>query len=96
MSSHDRMLTAHLARRAGFGATRDQLDRYVSMGYEAMVEELLHPADSQHTPADVIYRRFPEYHASPGPDAAVGLEGDAAAQAIQLAIEYDPAPPFAK
>ena len=64
------MLAAHLARRAGFGATRDQLDRYVSVGYEAMVEELLHPAYSQHTPADVIYRRFPEYHCSPGPDAA--------------------------
>jgi uncharacterized protein (DUF1800 family) len=56
------MLIAHLARRAGFGATRDELDRYVSMGYEAMVEELLHPGDPQIIPDDVIRRRFPEYH----------------------------------
>ena len=36
-------LMAHLLRRAGFGATRDELDAYVSKGYEATVEELLHP-----------------------------------------------------
>ena len=68
MSSQQRMLIAHLARRAGFGATPDELDRYVSMGYEAMVEELLNSTDSEHT-TDVLYRLFPEYHASPGADA---------------------------
>ena len=34
---------AHLMRRAGFGATREELDRYVAMGYEATVEELIDP-----------------------------------------------------
>jgi len=34
---------AHLMRRAGFGATRAELDRYVAMGYEATVEELIDP-----------------------------------------------------
>ena len=68
MSSQERMLNAHLARRAGFGATPDELDRYVSMGYEAMVEELLNSTDSEHT-TDILYRLFPEYHASPGADA---------------------------
>src|SRR5258707_11459352 len=34
---------AHLMRRAGFGATRDELEARAAKGYEAMVEELLHP-----------------------------------------------------
>jgi Protein of unknown function (DUF1800) len=36
-------LMAHLMRRAGFGATRDELEARVAKGYEATVEELLHP-----------------------------------------------------
>jgi uncharacterized protein (DUF1800 family) len=43
MSQSDMALLAHLLRRAGFGATRDELERYVAQGYEATVEELLHP-----------------------------------------------------
>lgn len=43
MVSQDMALMAHLLRRAGFGATREQLERYVAQGYEATVEELLHP-----------------------------------------------------
>ena len=31
-------LIAHLLRRAGFGATRDELARYSAMGYESAVE----------------------------------------------------------
>ena len=34
---------SHLARRAGFGATRAELEEYASKGYEAVVEELLQP-----------------------------------------------------
>ena len=36
-------LIAHLMRRAGFGAGRDELEARVAKGYEATVEELLHP-----------------------------------------------------
>ena len=36
-------LMAHLMRRAGFGAARDELERYAAQGYEATVEDLLHP-----------------------------------------------------
>jgi len=36
-------LMAHLMRRAGFGATRDELEARVAKGYEATVEELLNP-----------------------------------------------------
>jgi hypothetical protein len=34
-------LMAHLMRRAGFGATRGELEAYVADGYEATVEEPL-------------------------------------------------------
>jgi hypothetical protein len=36
-------LMAHLMRRAGFGAYRDELEARVAKGYDATVEELLHP-----------------------------------------------------
>src|SRR3954468_9931489 len=39
----DIALMAHLMRRAGFGATRDELEARVAKGYEATVEELLNP-----------------------------------------------------
>jgi uncharacterized protein (DUF1800 family) len=34
---------SHLLRRAGFGCTPQELKRYSSMGYEATLDELLHP-----------------------------------------------------
>ncbi len=46
MSNQDISLMAHLIRRAGFGATRDELEEYAVKGYEATVEELLHPGDA--------------------------------------------------
>ena len=39
----DIALMAHLMRRAGFGAGRDELEARAANGYEATVEELLHP-----------------------------------------------------
>ena len=41
--SGDIALMAHLMRRAGFGAGRDELEARVAKGYDATVEELLHP-----------------------------------------------------
>ncbi len=38
---------AHLMRRAGFGATTEELDRFESMGYEATVDELVNPPEEQ-------------------------------------------------
>ena len=43
MADKDIALMAHLMRRAGFGATREELETRVAKGYEATVEELLHP-----------------------------------------------------
>jgi len=43
MASKDIALMAHLMRRAGFGANRDELEARTAKGYEATVEELLNP-----------------------------------------------------
>ena len=47
MANQDIALMAHLMRRAGFGATRDELEARVAKGYEATVEELLHPEEQE-------------------------------------------------
>lgn len=56
MANKDVQLMAHLMRRAGFGATRDELEERVARGYDETVEELLHPADPGSMPDDVIRR----------------------------------------
>jgi uncharacterized protein (DUF1800 family) len=56
MHQQDMTLMAHLLRRAGFGATRDELEAAVAQGYETVVEELLHPGDQQTMPEDLIRR----------------------------------------
>lgn len=56
MQAPDTTLVAHLLRRAGFGATREELEAYSAKGYEAVVEELLHPGDPQAMSEDLIRR----------------------------------------
>ena len=46
----DIALMAHLMRRAGFGATRDEVERRAALGYEETVEELIDPPDSVPAP----------------------------------------------
>ncbi len=50
-------LMAHLMRRAGFGATYEELEALLEDGYEATVERLLHP---ENAPAwdDALFRRY--------------------------------------
>ncbi len=50
MANDHLSLMAHLMRRAGFGATREELERRLASGYEATVEDLLHP--EAHEPLD--------------------------------------------
>ncbi len=62
MADNDIALMAHLLRRAGFGSTRDELEAYCAKGYEATVEELLHP--ETRPPAieeDLVGRYLPEF-----------------------------------
>ena len=58
MTDTDTALMAHLLRRAGFGATRDQIDEYVAKGYDETVEELLHPEYSDPEDQDLLDRYF--------------------------------------
>ena len=51
MTDQNLSLMAHLMRRAGFGASRDELERRAELGYEATVEELLSPDDQE--PVDI-------------------------------------------
>src|SRR6266705_885356 len=59
MPDHDIALMAHLMRRAGFGASRAELEARVAQGYDATVEELLHPERQPALDEDVLYRYFP-------------------------------------
>jgi hypothetical protein len=55
----DIALMAHLMRRAGFGAGRDELEARVAKGYEATVEELLHPETQEPVDAYTLLRYQP-------------------------------------
>ena len=68
--SNEHQLIAHLLRRAGFGANRQQLDAYAAKGYQATVDELLDFAEP-HSMADDLIRR---YH----PDQSAGFESGGA------------------
>ena len=55
-SANSTALMAHLLRRAGFGATREELTEYVSRGYKATVEQLLYPELAPEIDEDVVRR----------------------------------------
>jgi len=55
----DLPLMAHLMRRAGFGATRDQLEELAASDYGAIVDDLLHPERFPEVPQDVFDRYYP-------------------------------------
>jgi uncharacterized protein (DUF1800 family) len=56
----DLELMAHLFRRAGFGARREELEAALERGYEETVEELLHPESQPDIDTDLIYRYWPD------------------------------------
>ena len=49
-------LIAHLIRRAGFGATKSEIEFFISQDYEKVVEELLNPTNTNSLPDDLIRR----------------------------------------
>ena len=55
-----RNLIAHLFRRAGFGATSAELDKYASRDYDEIVEDLLNPERFPEVEDDVLRRYFLE------------------------------------
>ena len=63
MADNDIALMGHLMRRAGFGAQYHELEARAAKGYEAMVEELLHPDDHPNgLELDLAERYFIEWN----------------------------------
>ena len=59
MSEQDVSLMAHLLRRAGFGANRNQIESALMKGYEQTVEELLNPENQPEMEEDLLGRYWP-------------------------------------
>jgi len=62
----DISMIAHLLRRAGFGASREDLEYYTDKGYEDTVEELLNPESQPEYEDDLAYRYVPYYRMGTG------------------------------
>ena len=69
LTGRERM--AHLFRRAGFGATQEELESALARGYEATVEQLLHPETMPGLDEDVICRYYVDFHESRKIDSAM-------------------------
>ena len=54
-------LMAHLLRRAGFGASRDEIEAKAQQGYDSVAHELLNPSDDPGLDEDLMYRAYPSY-----------------------------------
>ena len=62
----DLALMSHLMRRAGFGASRDELERRVAQGYESTVEELLDPPEELESGKMALMLRYHPSFLLPG------------------------------
>jgi uncharacterized protein (DUF1800 family) len=56
----DLELMGHLFRRAGFSATRDELESALAEGYEATVDRLLQPEAVPDLDLDLAFRFYPD------------------------------------
>jgi uncharacterized protein (DUF1800 family) len=64
MTDRNIALMAHLLRRAGFGASRAEIEAKAAQGYDATVEALLNPASQPALDKDLMYRCHPAYNHS--------------------------------
>lgn len=62
-------LIAHLMRRAGFGANREQIGMHANAGYQSTVEALLYPGEEDRMDDHLIRRFHPELSGMMGPNA---------------------------
>ena len=60
MADQDIALVAHLMRRAGFGASRDEIEAKAAQGYDNVVRELMNPAGG--VDDDLLMRYNPSYY----------------------------------
>ena len=68
MGNDDIGLIAHLMRRAGFGATRSELEAYSAKGYEAVLDDLLHPERAPDIEEDLLDRYYPSFKTPEDPE----------------------------
>ncbi len=68
MADDDLGLMAHLLRRAGFGASRQELEAYAQQGYDQVVEDLVEPERCPPLDEDILQR----YFGGEGPEIRVG------------------------
>ena len=71
MSDNDIALMGHLMRRAGFGATREEIEARAAKGYEATVEELLNP-EGQEAVDPLELQRYQGWTWKPGTVQGMG------------------------
>src|SRR5918912_2949393 len=64
MADQEIALMAHLLRRAGFGASREEIEAKAAQGYDATVEELLNPESQPDIDEDLMYRCHRAYNHS--------------------------------
>ena len=62
MAEQDVALMAHLLRRAGFGASRDEIEAKTAQGYDKTVEDLLNPQSQPDIEQDLVYRLQPAFY----------------------------------
>ncbi len=62
MAEQDIALVAHLLRRAGFGADRDEIEAKAAQGYDATVQSLLNPESQSGVDNDLLMRYYPSYY----------------------------------
>ena len=72
MSTAELELMSHLMRRAGFGATRTELNDLTATSYENVVEDLLNPGEPNNLPDDIIRRFHADQHELRQLDSAGG------------------------
>ena len=71
MADNDIGLMAHLMRRAGFGASREELETRAKNGYEATVDELLNP-EGQESVDKYEFLRYHSWAWKPGTVQGMG------------------------
>ena len=65
VAEHDVALMAHLLRRAGFGASRDEIEAKAALGYDETLEGLLNPGSQPEIEEDLMFRLHPFWYQSP-------------------------------
>lgn len=61
MADENIALMAHLLRRSGFGASRDEIEAKAALGYQQTLDDLLAPESQEDIEEDLLFRYNPSY-----------------------------------